>query len=154
MVAFLTDARLTTVTRRESLCELGGLKYLIIPLSRLDTQLHLGLVPGVVSSLEYKYSVTQFQPGYYLCVKWWGGGTISRAETRQKDESGNTRVAPKGATPGFPAFPVFLVPLLSPLPGFDCVTVFCQRRTKNRGCAWFIPCYSLVTRSHGCLYTR
>ena len=91
------------------------------------------------SSLEYDYSVTQLLPGDYRYVKWWEGGPILRAELRQKDESGNTQVVPKGATPVFPSFPVFLVPQISSLPGFDGLTVFRQRGTKNTGYAWLSP---------------
>ena len=63
MVAYLTDARLATVTRRERLCELGGLEYLINPCAQLDTRLHpgldLGLDPGVGFSLECECNVTR-----------------------------------------------------------------------------------------------
>ena len=104
-----------------------------------------GLDPGVEFSLEYEYSVTQSPPGDYCYVKWWDSGPIFRAEPRQKDEIGNTQVAPKGATPVFPAFPVFLVPPLSPLPGFDGLTIFRKRGNKNTGYAWLSPCYILVT---------
>ena len=65
MVAYLTDDKLTTVTRIERICEFGGLEYLLNPCARLDTQLHPGLEPGVGSSLEYEYSVT--------CVAAQGG---------------------------------------------------------------------------------
>ena len=58
MVAYLTNARLTRVTMRERLCELGGLEYLLNPCTRLDTQLHIGLDPGFGYSLEYEYIVT------------------------------------------------------------------------------------------------
>ena len=54
MVAYLTDDRMN---RR--LCELGGLEYLLNPCARLDTQLHLGLDPGVGFSLEYECIVTR-----------------------------------------------------------------------------------------------
>ena len=77
MVAYLTNARLATVTRRERLCELGGLESLLNPCARLDTQLHMGLDlaldPGVGFSLEYECSVTQSPPGRYFYVK---GGTV------------------------------------------------------------------------------
>ena len=76
MVAYLTNARLDTVTRRESLCELGGLESILNPCIQLDTQLNTGLVPGVGSSLEYEYSVTQLPPGGYQYVKWWDNGPI------------------------------------------------------------------------------
>ena len=59
MVAYLTNDRLTTVTMRERLCELGGLEHIINPCIQLDTRLHTGLDPGLVSSLEYKYSVVR-----------------------------------------------------------------------------------------------
>ena len=65
-----------------------------------------------------------------------GGTPILHDEPRQKDESGNSRVASKDATPVFPAFPVFLVLQLSPLPGFNGLTVFCQRGTKNTDYTW------------------
>ena len=81
--------------------------------------------------------------GWTQCPRGWclGGTPILQAEPRRKDESGNTRVAPKGATPVYPAFPVFLVPQIFPLPGFDGLTVFRQRGTKNIGFAWLSPCY-------------
>ena len=41
------------------LCELGGLKSLINPWARLDTRLLPGLDSGVVSSLEYEYSMNR-----------------------------------------------------------------------------------------------
>ena len=63
MVAYLTDARLATVTRKERLCELGGLESLLNPCARLDTRLHPGLDPGldpgVGFSLECKCNVTR-----------------------------------------------------------------------------------------------
>ena len=96
----------------------------------------------------------QSPPGGYCYVKWWDGGPISQADPRQKYESGTTRVAPKGAAPVFPAFPVFLVPRIYPLPGFDGMTVFCQRGTKNTGYTWLRPCYGLVTQPHGRLSNR
>ena len=84
---------------------------------------------------------------------WCLGGTpISRAEPRRKDDSRNPRVEPKGATPVFPDFPVFLVPRLSLLPGFDGLAVFRQRGTKNTGYAWLRPCYGLVTQTYKCRY--
>ena len=98
--------------------------------------------------------MTQLLPEVYRYVKWWGGGTILRAEPRGKEKSGNTRVASKGATPVFPAFPLFSVPQLSPLPGFDGMTIFHERGTKNTGYAWLIPRYGLVTRPHGRLYNQ
>ena len=70
VVAYITDARLTIVTRRERMCELEGDEYLLNPCKRLDTRLHLGLDSGVGSSLEYEYSVTQSPPGDYCYVKW------------------------------------------------------------------------------------
>ena len=54
MVAYLTDARLATVNRREGYVSLGGLESLLNPCARLDTGLHPGLDPGVGSSLEYE----------------------------------------------------------------------------------------------------
>ena len=63
----------------------------------------------------------------------------SRAELRQKGESGNNRVTPKRATPVFPDFTVFLVPRLDPLPVFDGLTVLRKRGTKNIGYDWLSP---------------
>ena len=102
---YLTDARLTTVTRRERLCELGGLEHLLNPCVWLDTRLHPGLEPGVGSS---KYSVTQSPPWDYRCVMWWDSGQILRNEPRRKEKSGNSQVVPISATPVFPDFPIFL----------------------------------------------
>ena len=63
MDVYLTDARLATVTRRERLCELGGLESLLNPCARLGTQLHTGLHPVldpvVGFSLECECSVTR-----------------------------------------------------------------------------------------------
>ena len=63
MVAYLTDARLATMTKRERLCELGGLESLLNPCTRLDTRLdtrlYLGLDPGVGFSLECECNVTR-----------------------------------------------------------------------------------------------
>ena len=63
MVAYLTDARLDTVTKRERLCELGGLESLLNPFAQLDTRLNPGLEPGldlgVGFSLEYECSVNR-----------------------------------------------------------------------------------------------
>ena len=92
------------------------------------------------SGLEYEYSVTQSPPGDYRYVKWWDGGTIMQSKPRRKDERENTHVAPISATPVFLGFPVFLLPRISPLPGFDSLTIFRQRRTKNTGYAWLSPC--------------
>ena len=36
---------------------------------------HPGLDLDVVSSLEYKYSVTLLLPGDYIYVEWWDGGS-------------------------------------------------------------------------------
>ena len=52
----------------------------------------------------------------------------------------------------FPDFPAFLVPGLSPLPGFDSLNVFPQKGTKNTGYAWLSPCCGLVTQTHGLQY--
>ena len=49
----------------------------------------------------------------------------------------------------FLPFPVFMVPSIDPLPGFDSLGVFCQRGTKNTGYAWLSPCYGLVAWTHG-----
>ena len=136
------------------MCELGGLESLLNPCARLDTHLHPGLDPGVGSSLEYKYSVTQSPPGDYFYVKWWDGGPILRANLRQRDKSRNSRVTSKDATPVFPDFPVFWGPRLSPLLGFVGLTVFRQRGAKNTGYVWLSPCYGLVTRPHGRLSKR
>ena len=125
MVAYLSNDRLNTMTRGERICELEGLSYLLNPCTRLDTWLHPGLDPGVRSSLEYKYSVSQLPPGDYRYVKWWDGWQILRASPRRKEESGNTQVAPKGAHPVFPAFPIFLVFPTSPSSIFqwcDCLS--------------------------------
>ena len=127
MVAYLTNSRFTTVTRRESLCELGGLEYLLNPCARMDTQLYLVLELRVGYIIEYKYSVKQSPPGYYCYVKWWDVGTILWANPRWTDESKNTQVAPISTKSVFIAFPVFLVPQLSPLPGFGGLTLFHQR---------------------------
>ena len=68
------------------------------------------------------------------------GGTEGQfSKPRRKDESVNTRVSPKGATPVFLLFPVFLVPRLDPIPVFDGLAVFRQRGTKNIGFAWTRP---------------
>ena len=71
------------------------------------------------------------------------GGTVGRfceqSRAEAKGKNGNTRVAPKGATPVFPAFPVFLVPQLDPLPVFDSLTIFHQTGTKNTGYVWLSP---------------
>ena len=84
MVAYLTDARLATVTSRERLCEFGALSSLLNPCARLDTRLHPGLEPvldpGLGVSLEYECSVTQSPPGDYLSVKCWDGALILRVE--------------------------------------------------------------------------
>ena len=40
--------------------------------------MHPGLDPGVGSSLEYEYSLTQFLPGDYRYVNWCDSGTILR----------------------------------------------------------------------------
>ena len=55
-------------------------------------------------------------------------------------------MVPKGATNLFPAFPIFLVTRLFPLPGFDSLTVLRHRGTKNTGYASLSPFYVLVTK--------
>ena len=119
--------------------------------AQLDTQLYPELDPVVGSSLEYDYSVTQFPPGDYCYVKWWDGGTISRSKPRQKDEIGNTRVAHISDNPVFPDFFVFLVPKLFIFLGCGSLAVFRQRRTKNTGYTWLIPCCGLAKQPRGCL---
>ena len=79
------------------------------------------------------------------------GGTVLWSKMRQKDKSKNIWLALISVNPVFIAFPVFLVPWLSPLLGFGVLTVFHQRGTRNTGYSWFSPCYSLVTWPHGCL---
>ena len=61
MVAYLTDARMPTVTRREGYMSWGGggVEYLLNPCTGLNTRLHPGMDPGVGSILEYECSVTQ-----------------------------------------------------------------------------------------------
>ena len=58
-------------------------------------------------------------------------------------------MASKDATPMFLTFPVFLFPQLIPLPVFDSLAFFRQRRTEHTGYAWLIPCYGLVTGPRG-----
>ena len=94
---------------------MGGLEYLLNPYARLGKRLHPGLDPGVDSNLEYECSVTQSPPGDYCYFKWWDGWPILRAEPRQKEKIGNTRVAPKSATPMFLSFPIFFVSIIDPL---------------------------------------
>ena len=47
-------------------------------------------------------------PGSMMLMPGWN--PILRSNPSRKDEIGNTRVAPKGATPVFLAFPIFLFP--------------------------------------------
>ena len=68
-VAYLTDAILNVVTRKE---------YLLNPCAILNTRLHPWMDLGLGSSLEYNCSVTQFTPGDYCYVKWWDGVPIWR----------------------------------------------------------------------------
>ena len=79
MVAFLTDAGLVIVTRRERRCEVGVLECFFNPCARLDTRLLLVLDPGldlgVVFSLECKCNVTPLLPGDYFHFK---GGMVGR----------------------------------------------------------------------------
>ena len=100
----------------------------------------------MVSRLEYDYSMNQSPPGDYFYVKVWDSGPILRADLRQKDESGNTLLVSKFATPVFPDFPIFLVPQLAPLLGLGGLTIFCQSGTKNIGYAWISCFYGLVTQ--------
>ena len=60
--------------------------------------------------------------------------------------SGNTWVEPKVPTPVFLDFSIFLVPQLSPLPGFDGLTVLNYRGTKITGYTWISPCCGSVTK--------
>ena len=48
---------------------------------------HPGMEPEVVSSLEYKHSVTQSPPGDYIYVKWWDDGPVLRAMPSQETNS-------------------------------------------------------------------
>ena len=51
--AYLTDARCYLQCKsNESLCELGGLEYLLNPCAQMDSRLHPGLDPEVGSSLD------------------------------------------------------------------------------------------------------
>ena len=100
MFAGLTDARLATVTRRERLCELGGLEYILNPLALLDTRLHPGLDPGldpgVGFSLECKCNVPNRSQGIIsmLRVGRWAD-FVSQAELRKKVEIGDPGVVPR-----------------------------------------------------------
>ena len=59
-----------------------------------------------------------------------GWNPILRAKLRRKDKSENILVPPTSAKPVFLSFPVFLVPQLSPLLGFEGLTVFHCRGPK------------------------
>ena len=63
MVAYLTDARLAIVTRREGCVSWRWLESILNPCARLDTRLHPGMDPGldlgVEFSLEYECSVAR-----------------------------------------------------------------------------------------------
>ena len=104
----------------------------------MDTRLHLELDPEVGSSLEYKYRVNQLPQGDYSYVKWWSSGPILQGDPC-KDESGNSRVGPKGATHVFPSFPICLVLLLSHIPVFGGLAVFFQRDLQHTGYDWLNP---------------
>ena len=54
MVDYLSDDKITKVTRREGSVSWGIYNLFLTPPIRLDTQLHPGLYPGLGSSLEYK----------------------------------------------------------------------------------------------------
>ena len=140
MVASLTDARLATVTRIEGYVSWGVYNILLTPAfdwihdciwdwtREWDPALNMRSVwptrrQRVIAMLRV--------------VQW--ANFPSRAEPRRKDESGNSRVAPKGANPMFPAFPVFFVSRLDPLLVFDGLTIFRQRATKNTGYAHHSP---------------
>ena len=74
---------LATVKRREKICGLTGLKYLLNPCTGLDAQLHPGLYPKVGSSLDDKYSVTCVATKvarYIPCVIWISGGASVRSD--------------------------------------------------------------------------
>ena len=73
-----------------------------------------------------------------------GRNPISRSGMRRREKSENTGVLPIHGKPVFLDFPVFLVPQLSPLLGFDGLTVFCHRGTKNTDYALISPCYGFV----------
>ena len=77
--------------------------------------------------------------GVHKSDAWVDTDFAIRAKARRKYNSGNTQVVPKGATPMFPTFPIFLVPRLDPLPVFDSLTIFHHRGTKNTGYAWLSP---------------
>ena len=157
MVAYPTDSMLTTVTRREVYVSWGVYNIFLTP---VHNWIHDCI----------RYWTREGDPALNMIAVWpnrrqgiiamWSGGTVGqfrkpiRAEPRQKDEIGNTWVVPKGATPVFPAFPVFLIPRLDPLPVFDGLTIFRKRVTKNTGYACLIPCCGLVTQPHGRLSNR
>ena len=70
------------VKRRERLCELAGLEYLLNPCARLDARLHPGLDLEVESSLDEEYSVTCVATKvvwYIPCVRWIRGGDSGRS---------------------------------------------------------------------------
>ena len=68
-------------------------------------------------------------------MEWWAD-FARRAKPRKNYESGNNLVAPKGATPMFPSFPLFFVPRLNHLLVIDGLNVFRPRATKNIVYAW------------------
>ena len=92
--------------------------------------------------------------GFHNADAWVDPNFASRADPRQNDKSGNTQVAPKGATPMFPTFPVFLVPRIDPLLVLDVLTVFSQRGTKNTDYTCLSPCYGLVTQSNSISHNK
>ena len=90
-------------------------------------------------------------PGRLLWSNCWSpaaGDVIgvheADAKRRQKYERGNTWVAPKGATPMFTDFPVFLVPPTSPSSRLWRSDRLPQEGDQNTEYSWLSPFYGLV----------
>ena len=103
------------------------------------------------SSLDDKYSVTQLPPGDYYYVKWWGGGPILLAITKEARKK----------IPEWHLKAQLLCFYLSLYFGdsgnpestfshiFEGLTVFHQRVPKIQAMRGLGPCYGLVKWPHG-----
>ena len=142
MVAYRTNAILATLTRREGYVSWRVYNLVLTPAHDWIHDCIRDCNQEWYSALNKSAVWTNISQGI---ISMLSGGTVdrsrepSRAKPRRKDKSGKNQVAPKGAIPVFPSFPIFFVPQLDSLLVFDGLNVFRPMGTINTGYACISP---------------